>query len=306
MTLIDIYLPAYVRRVSGPLHHANQPVSIRWQHETRYSLPLTDTENCAAVLMDPCAFTLSHSQEAPQGNAPILPKQRQWLNQAALDCVTLPGLSEELQLYALGVVLAGYQRLAEKGPVSQHQVTNLVAEVARHGRQGTLYAMFNQLPPLPASQHDALMQLGELDLAPQLLPNYPALSMMALQLNILGIQDDNALALLNQQLSARWYSAEGLQTFSHPWALKHYLLWRLYHDTLPDVDNLCESFLTLCRDYFQLRSLLSLWLLGDMPLDQVVICHLISQFEIWRSQAARPLPPLQGDALLSAFALLHL
>lgn len=106
MSMIDCYEPDFVRVFLS--HHPDSALHISqcWTTEIRQSLSLTDPASCQAALGDPNAFVLHATQCESGAQSRALSQREQVLNQAALNTVTLPGLSPELRLYATGIMLS--------------------------------------------------------------------------------------------------------------------------------------------------------------------------------------------------------
>lgn len=313
MSQIECYEPEFVRQyLKKHPQPVRSPLSISWQHESRRSLLLDDYDCCDAVLGSPEAFALNVKMiEADPATSPLSPVMGA-LNQAALDVVTLPGLSIDLRLYALGVMLSFVQKLPGDRPDLLRIIASLPAQMAHYAAEGTLTRLYQQLPPLNTLSRPLISQLGRLSLDWDKLTDCTRKFSLPLQISLLGLQDKNSEALMQQQLAEVW-ETQGQATFAdRPWIWTNYLVYRLYHDTFPQHDTLSVTacYLQLVSDIFLLRSLFSLWLMDDSTLTHEQIISLFCVFESWRhapacaTERAALRQLTQEDELLSAFSLL--
>lgn len=307
MSQIDCYEPEYVRQYRQ--QHPASPCgtfSIDWQHEIRRSLLLDEVHCCQAVLGSPDAFALEVKQIAREGDFPALSPQYQTLNQAAIDIMTLPSLSIELRLYALGVMIS----CAQKKPDDLEAIRVLPAELGMHAATGTLQHMFEQLPPLALAKRQLITRLGSLSIEWDALIECSRKMSLPLQVSLLSLQDSNSEALMQQQLQELWDSRQAATFADMPWMWTNYLVYRLYHDTFPhhDTASLQQRYLGLVSDYFLLRTMCCLWMLDGTPLTQEACFSLVSLYEGWRQRYPQEHSAISrsslGDDLLIAFSLL--
>lgn len=313
MSQIECYEPEFIRQFTEKYPRSvRKPLSVSWQHEHRRSLLLDDYDCCDAVLSSPEAFVLKVKMiEADPTQTPLSPSLCA-LNQASLDIATLPGLSIELRLYALGVILS----YVKKQPQSADNIADLIAvlpaQIAHFAREGTLQTMFAQLPPVATLQRQLIAGLGRLSFDWDALVDCPRKMSLPLQISLLGLQDGSSEAAMQQQLNDIWLQQGNRQFADRPWVWTNYLVYRLYHDAFPYHDSLpmTTCYLDLVSDIFLLRSLFSLWLMDNSALTHAHIISLFSVFEAWRhapqhaSERKHPREASQDDALLCAFSLL--
>lgn len=305
MNLINCYQPEFTQH---PSVDPNQIVDFHYQHETRRSLLLNQPAHCQAVILDPQAFTLHVTRQQPNAAATRVASRSQYLNQAAIDCVTLPGLSEELRLYALGVMLSTAGNLPQDADVCEH-IANMPAWLARHAAQGDLQRMYAELPAIDVLKNKMIRELGVMSFDWTRLPDNPRSQSLPMQVSLLMLQDANSEAQMQQQLAKVW-QARGAQCLAqHPWMLTHYLVYRVYHDLFP-ADDAGRSYLQLACDFFQLRTLFSLWMMDGTELTATDITALIALFEQWRHCDAQYQERdcvhelFAGNDLLAAFSLI--
>lgn len=312
MSLIECYEPDFVRQYLCRYPDAPQHVVMAWQHEIRQSLRLDNAFCCEALLGDPHAFELHVSHKESQPTAPSLSLRDQALNQAALNTITLPGLTSELRLYALGIMLSYASRFSGYDNDSLEKLASLPQVLASYTENGQLQEQFNQLPGVPQLQRNLLTLLGNLELDWEQLPDSGRKLTLPLQVSLLMMQDANSEALLQQQLQDQWQNTYEQCFAATPWLLSNYLIYRLYHDVFPCHDGGSEfrGYFELTTDYFLLRTLFSLWTIDGSPLTQDDIFALFAIFEGWRkSQEATSVrqqiaSAKPGDDLLCAFSLL--
>ncbi|MCT4704610.1 lysine-N-methylase [Enterobacteriaceae bacterium H16N7] len=307
MSQIESYEPEFVRQyLQQQPATGHAPVSIHWQHETRRSLLLNDYHSCEAVLGKAEAFHLRMEMTEADGSADSLAVNIQVLNQAALDIATLPDISNELRLYALGVMLS----CAQKTPDDLEAIKALPAQLAAHASSGTLQTMFEQLPALHNTQRQLITRLGSLSFEWDNLVDCPRKLTLPLQINLLSLQDGNSEALMQKQLLDSWETHSHQAFITIPWVWTYYLVYRLYHDTFPQHQNLTllEVYLELVSDYFLLRSLFSFWMMDGSALTNEQTYSLFSVYEAWRlaypEERLALHHPALGDELLTAFSLL--
>lgn len=307
MSQIDCYEPEYVRLyLQQHLSPERETFSINWQHETRLSLILDDVHCCEAVLGSPDAFTLQVRQTLRKGDFPALPPLSQALNQVAIDIVTLPTLSLELRLYALGVMIS----CAQKKPDDIEAIKAFPAELAHHAATGTLKHMFELLPSLAIAQRERITRLGSLSIEWEELIECSRKMSLPLQIRLLSLQDINSEALMQQQLQDVWDNRQAGAFVDMPWIWTNYLVYRLYHDTFPHHDDLSppQRYLELVSDYFLLRTLCCLWMIDGTPLTRAECISLFRLFEGWRHSYPHEHTTItrssMGDELLTAISLL--
>lgn len=312
MSMIDCYEPDFVRLFLS--HHPDSALlaEMRWKTEVRQSLVLTDPASCQAALGDPNAFVLHTSQCAADADSPALSPRDQVLNQSALHTITLPGLSPELRLYALGIMLSFSEKCPGDSDPMLEKLASLPQVLAAHAQSGKLQEQFAQLPSLPQLQRELITQMGSCEFNWDLLPESTRKLTLPLQVSLLMLQDANSEAMLQQQLQDQWLKTYERYFAHDAWIFSNYLIYRLYHDTFPqhESESALQCFFWLVADIFMLRTLFCLWTMDDSTLSHDEIYALFALFEAWRnSENARSLrldilDMLPGDPLLSAFSLI--
>lgn len=312
MSMIDCYEPDFVRLFLSRHPDSALLVNVRWKTEVRQSLVLTDPASCQAALGDPNAFVLHHSKCAAAPDSPTLSPRDQVLNQSALNTITLPGLSPELRLYALGIMLSFCEKCPDSSDATLEKLASLPQVLADHAQSGKLQEQFAQLPSLPQLQREMITQMGNCDFNWELLPESVRKLTLPLQVSLLMLQDANSEALLQQQLHDQWLMTWERYFAQDAWIFSNYLIYRLYHDTFPqhDDESALQRFFWLVADVFMIRTLFCLWTLDGSALSHDEIYALFALFEAWRnSEHAISLRQhivniLPGDPLLSAFSLI--
>lgn len=312
MSMIDCYEPDFVRLFLS--HHPDSAllVNMRWKTEVRQSLNLTDPASCQAALGDPNAFVLHTSKCVADLDSPALSPRDQVLNQSALNTITLPGLSPELRLYALGIMLSFSEKCPGSSDATLEKLASLPQVLAEHAQSGKLQEQFAQLPSLPQLQREMITQMGNCDFNWELLPESARKLTLPLQVSLLMLQDANSEALLQQQLQEQWLMTWDRYFAQESWIFSNYLIYRLYHDTFPqhDDESPLQRFFWLVADVFMIRTLFCLWTMDDSTLSYDEIYALFALFEAWRnSENANSLRQhilniQPGDPLLSAFSLI--
>lgn len=305
MKLVNVYQPQFVNH---PAIDERQRVTLHYQHESRLSVLLDDLACCQAVIHDPHAFTLHVSTHEPDATAVEVTTRLQTLNQAAIDCMTLPGLSEELRLYALGVMLSTAANLPE-GDEACQRIAAMPAWLARHAADGELQRMHAQLPAIDALRNKLIRELGVMSFDWSRLPENPRSATLPMQVSLLMLQDANSEAQIQQQLAQIWQDNGAACLGARPWMLTHYLVYRLYHDAFPGAD-VGHDYLQLVSDFFQLKALFSLWMIDGTALSADDVTMLIALFEHWRISDVQKQERdtthalFSGDDLLAAFSLI--
>lgn len=312
MSTIECYEPDFVRSFLSHNPDSSLHVQVAWQHEIRQSLALTDIASCTAALGDASAFVLhvTHCENSPQ-SAPLSPRDRV-LNQAALDTVAIAGLTPDLRLYALGILLSWSEKLPGDGDDTLAKIASQPKVLAGYAAAGQLQGQFSRLPALPQLQCHLLSLMGGLTFDWEILPESTRKMTLPLQLNLLMMQDANSEALLLLQLQKQWHKIHEQYFAQEAWIFSNYLIYRLYHDTFPQHERagVSQCLFELVTDFYLIRTLLSLWTLDGSPLSQDDIFALFTLLERWRhSEEAVSLRQqvqaiLPADFLLSAFSLL--
>lgn len=204
MSFIECYEPEYVRNFMA--RHPDSPLYVRkvWKNEIRQSLMLTEPESCEAVLNDACAFDLQLTYRPVEENAAELSARDAIVNQAILSTLTLPDLTPELYLYAVGIVLSRASKMPGRDGDILARLTTLPQALADHAQKGTLQAQFAQLPPVPQPARQLMTLLGSCAFDWSILPESPRKTSLPLQMPLLTLHDANSKALLQQQLKVQW------------------------------------------------------------------------------------------------------
>ncbi|MBC1061539.1 lysine-N-methylase [Escherichia coli] len=308
MSFIECYEPEYVRNFLA--QHPGSPLYVRkvWKNEIRQSLALTDIASCQAVLNDARAFDLQLTYRPVEKNAAALSARDAIVNQIILSTLTLPDLTPELSLYAVGILLSRARKMPGKDGNILARLTALPQALADHAQKGTLQAQFAQLPPVPKLARQLVTLLGSFAFDWSILPESPRKASLPLQVTLLTLHDANSEALLQQQLKVQWQTTWQQHFAVAPWMMRNWLIYRVYHEVIGQADG--TDYFPLVCDFYLIRTLISLWTLDDSPLRQEDIFALFSVFERWRESENALLIRQQiqslcaADPLLSAFSLL--
>lgn len=305
MNVINCYQPEFTQH---PAIDPSQIVDCHYQHETRRSLLLNEFAHCVAVILDPQAFTLHIDTRAPDAAAHVVSPRLQCLNQAAIDCVTLPELDEELRLYALGVMLSTASNIDDETEACE-KIARMPGCLANHAINGELQRMYAELPSIDLLKNRLIRELGVMSFDWNRLPDNPRSQTLPMQISLLMLQDASSEAQMQQQLAQVWRERGAASLAGQPWVLTHYLVYRLYHDMFPG-DNAAHSYLQLTCDFFQLKTLFSLWMIDGTELTPEDMAALIGLFEHWRISDAQMQERdcmhelFAGNDLLAAFSLI--
>ena len=131
-----------------PLRFAFLYVRKVWKNEIRLSLMLTEPESCEAVLNDACAFDLAHLRPVEE-KMPQSFRARCNSKPGDFEYLTLPDLTPELSLYAIGIVLSRASKMPGRDGDILARLTTLPRALADHAQKAALQAQFAQLPPVP-------------------------------------------------------------------------------------------------------------------------------------------------------------
>lgn len=308
MSFIECYEPEYVRNFMAL--HPGSPLYVRraWKNEIRQSLALTDIASCEAVLNDANAFELQLTYRPAEVSVGELSARDAILNQAVLSTLTLPDLTPELLLYAVGLLLSRASKMPGKDGDILARLTALPQALAAHAQKGTLQAQFARLPPVPQLARQLITRLGRFVFDWSILPESPRKASLPLQVTLLTLHDASNEALLQQLLQAQWQITWRQHFAGAPWIMRNWLIYRVYHDVIGQADG--EDYFPLVCDFYLIRTLISLWTLDDSPLRQEDIFALFAVFERWRASENALLVRQQiqaeyaADSLLYAFSLL--
>ncbi len=308
MSFIECYEPEYVRNFLA--QHPDSPLYIRkvWKNEIRQSLMLTEPASCEAVLNNANAFALQLTYRPVEENAAALSARDAIVNQIILSTLTLPDLTPELSLYAVGILLSRARKMPGKDGNILARLTALPQALADHAQKGTLQAQFAQLPPVPKLARQLVTLLGSFAFDWSILPESSRKASLPLQVTLLTLHDANSEALLQQQLKVQWQTTWQQHFAVAPWMMRNWLIYRVYHDVIGQADG--ADYFPLVCDFYLIRTLISLWTLDDSPLRQEDIFALFAVFERWRESENALLIRQQiqslcaADPLLSAFSLL--
>ncbi|EHR8837227.1 lysine-N-methylase [Shigella flexneri] len=309
MSFIECYEPKYVHNFLS--QHPGSPLYVRkvWKNEIRQSLALTDIASCKAVLNDARDFELQLTYHPMEENAAELSARDAIVNQMILSTLTLPDLTPELSLYAVGILLSRASKMPGRDGDTLARLTTMPQALADHAQKGTLQAQFAQLPPVPQLACQLMTLLGSFAFDWSILPESPRKASLPLQITLLTLHDANSEALLQQQLQAQWQTTWQPHFTASPSFLHNYLIYRVYHDVIGQADG--ADYLPLVCDFYLIRTLISLWTLDGSTLRREDIFALFAVFERWRASENAQLIRQQiqslcaADPLLSAFSLLR-
>ncbi|EPU4319120.1 lysine-N-methylase [Escherichia coli] len=308
MSFIECYEPEYVRNFMA--QYPDSPLYVRkvWKNEIRLSLMLTEPGACEAVLNDARAFELQLTYRPVEENAAALSARDAIVNQIILSTLTLPDLTPELSLYAVGILLSRANKMPGRDGDTLARLTTLPQALADHAQKGTLQAQFAQLPPVPQLARQLVTLLGSCAFDWSILPESPRKNSLPLQVTLLTLHDANSEALMQQQLQTQWQTTWQQHFATAPWMMRNWLIYRVYHDAIGQDDG--TDYCPLVCDFYLIRTLISLWTLDDSPLRQEDIFALFAVFERWRVSENALLVRQQiqslcaAEPLLSAFSLL--
>lgn len=237
MSFIERYEPEYVRNFMT--QYPDSPLYVRkvWKNEIRQSLALTDIESCKAVLNDARAFDLQLTYRPVEDNAAELSARDAIVNQAILSTLTLPDLTPELSLYAVGILLSRASKMPGRDGDILARLTTLPQALGDHAQKGTLQAQFAQLPPVPQLARQLVTLLGSFAFDWSILPESPRKASLPLQVTLLTLHDANSEALLQQQLKVQWQTTWQQHFAAAPWMMRNWLIYRVYHDVIGQADG---------------------------------------------------------------------
>ncbi|HHI4041187.1 TPA: lysine-N-methylase, partial [Escherichia coli] len=259
MSFIECYEPEYVRNFMTQYPDSHLYVRKVWKNEIRQSLALTDIESCKAVLNDARAFDLQLTYRPVEDNAAELSARDAIVNQAILSTLTLPDLTPELSLYAVGIVLSRASKMPGRDGDILARLTTLPQALADHSQKGTLQAQFAQLPPVPQLARQLMTLLGSFTFDWSILPESPRKASLPLQVTLLTLHDANSKALLQQQLKVQWQTTWQQHFATAPWMMRNWLIYRVYHEVIGQTDG--ADYCPLVCDFYLIRTLISLWTL---------------------------------------------
>lgn len=135
MSFIECYEPEYVRNFMT--QYPDSPLYIRkvWKNEIRQSLMLTEPASCEAVLNDARAFDLQLTYRPVEENAAELSARDAIVNQVILSTLTLPDLTPELSLYAIGILLSRASKMPGRDGDILARLTTLPQALADHAKK---------------------------------------------------------------------------------------------------------------------------------------------------------------------------
>lgn len=308
MKVIEHYQPefvlSYAEQTAACQCLACQKLENGWPHADRLlSSQRRDSLNpgCEAVarelLLNPHAFVLYISSvDAQEG--PMLTPWSEILNQQCINLATHPSLSLEGSLYAIGVLLSKAQHYVDEGQTEPDLLVAMGDQLSILAEQGIIAEQLRLLPAIENNCLTALTEMGTMRLSLNL-PTAEKMAMM-LKLSELAILPQNRLSERLHELQQSW---EECSFFTeHPYVLRNILIYKLYQDVFPGIDcqNYGAAFLTLARQFFQLKMLSAIWIFDYSMFSPEQVVTLYSAWFHWQH-----VNPTVEDAAHSAdFSLL--
>lgn len=281
---------------------ANPVIEINGQHGIRRSVLLTDIPSAETVLSQPCSW-LSENLDTSEWCC-----REQAINTAAIKVLSLQGLRTQEYLYALGILLAAAGQTPEN-EVGNKKIIEMPNRLALLARNGELQSSLAEHAGVSELQKALIHQLASLPLPWTTLAHDAYPINFPMHVSLLMLHDDTSAV---KSLTSAWQQFS--QDPQYDQMLSAYLSWRIYHDLFPSHATCSpeDIFLQLSCDYYQLRSLMTLWIQVGHTLTLKNCAMLVSLFECWRgskkAQAERhvDMEPFANDRFLAAFSLLPL
>lgn len=237
--------------------------------------------------------------------------RNQALNEAAMACLSLEGLTAEECLYALAILLSATDKLADSEKI-HHKIRTMPARLIEHAKSGELSIGFRNVMTVDVLRQSLIQSCGKMSVDWKQLPESARKNSWPMQVTLLRLNNvlkDNAVL---RELDAIWQSKSQKTFEKMPWFMSHYLTYRVQNDHFPTHPSrsVNDCFLDLVADYYQLRTLFSLWIRDGSELTESDAVIVTGLFEDWRtsenSDRDRPLDItlFADNAILAACSLL--
>ncbi|MGL4726361.1 MAG: hypothetical protein ACRCWW_17950 [Scandinavium sp.] len=235
----------------------------------------------------------------------------QALNEAAIACLSLEAVTAEERLYALAILLSATDKLADSEE-SRRKILSMPARLAEHAQSGELSTGFQNVVTVDVLRKSLIQVCGTMVAEWKQLPESKRKNSWPMQVSLLRLDKVQKDDTVQHELDAIWQT-KGQKAFEKmPWSISHYLTFRIQQGqfTAHSARAISDSFLDLVADYYQLRTLFSLWMQDGSELAESDVVSIMALFENWRTdeQADRGRPLdislFADNAVLAACSLL--
>lgn len=316
MELIENYQPEYVKRFKENndkcLCQTCQKegngfpfVTLRWKNQQRESLSLSCQTAAKEILLNPQAFVLHMSSIAVDSKVlSELEHDIEMLHQMIINHVIDNRTNYKESLYAISILLNKMQRGMVAGALNTDELVALSTQLSDLISSGELDKHFSEIPKLPNICQSLLIGVGDIKLELDL----PLVRKMSFMLKLSELK-----ILSEERLAERLIELEGVlvsqqQFLSNvDFIFKNFILYKIYHNTFFEMgEGAISGFKGLCDELFEIKILLSLYLLDtpDMALEEFSI--IISSYYKWKkdNSSKRVNSVKNEDAILYGLAVL--
>lgn len=228
------------------------------------------------------------------------------LNEAAKACLSLEGLTAEERLYALAILLSATNKLADSEE-SNNKIRTMPTRLAEHAESGELSTGFQNVTTVDVLRNTLIQACGKMTADWKQLPESERKNSWPMQVSLLRLNND----AVQRNLDTLWQSKSQKAFEKMPGFMSHYLMLRQQEMfSSHSQRSASDSFLDLVADYYQLRTLFSLWIQDGSTLSESDATSITALFEDWRlrenGDRGRPLDIslFADNAILAACSLL--
>ncbi|MGB3255067.1 hypothetical protein [Buttiauxella gaviniae] len=316
MELIENYQPEYVKRFKENnnkcLCQTCQKegngfpfVTLRWKNQQRESLSLSCQTAASEILLNPRAFVLNMSSIAVDSkDLSELEHDVEMLHQIFINHIIDNATDYRESLYAISILLNKVQRCKEITDFNIDQLVTLSSQISELIFSGQLKKHLSEISGFANLRLNLLLGLGDMPLEIDL-PMVKKMSFM-LKLTELKIFSEDRIEERLLELENVYYSCP--QFFlDYDFLFKNLILYKIYNNSFCDLSVKSISFFkTLCEELFQIKMLVSIYLLDNSDMGNKEVSLIINAYYRWKkNDQSNKIKSIQSeDAILYGLAVL--
>lgn len=296
MELIDNYQPEYVKRFKENNKKCQCQnclkegegypyVTLTWKNQQRESLSLSCQTAAKEILLNPQAFILHVSSTTMDSiGHDEMTTDVEMLHQMIINHVIDSRTNYKESLYALSILLNKMQRGMVAGALNIDELVVLSSQLSDLISSGDLKKHFSEIPKLQNICQGLLVNIGDIKLELDL-PMARKMSFM-LKLSELKILSEERLAERLVELESV-FSSQNQALSNVDFIFKNFILYKVYHNAFFEMgEGAISGFKELCDELFEIKTLISLYLLDtpDMALEEFSM--IISSYYKWKKDNA--------------------
>lgn len=294
MEFIESYQPEYVRKFKDNNKCGCQSclkeggdfpfVTLSWKNQQRESLSLACQTAAKEILLNPQAFILHTSSTTTDGiEYDEMNSDVEMLHQLMINHVIDGRTNYKESLYAISILLNKMQRSMAAGDLKIDELIVLSSQLSDLISAGDLKKYLAEVPKLQNISKNLLMGVGDIKLELDL----PMVRKMSFMLKL------SELKILSEaRLAERLIELEGVLSSQQQFLsdvdfiFKNFMIYKIYHNAFFEMGSgAISGFKALCDELFEIKILLSLYLLDTPNMALEEFSMIISGYYKWKKDS---------------------